>query len=277
MPKLRGMSQAFQGALLAAVGLALAACGGGPTPHYSAQGPHHLVPHPTYKVGAPYTIKGVTYYPKVDYSYDEVGTASWYGEAFDGQYTANGEVYDLNLVTAAHRTLPLPSIVEVVNLQNNRAMRVRVNDRGPFVDGRILDVSRRVAQLLGFERSGTARVRVRVIKEESLQAAAMAEHGVIGGATTVTASAARPIVVAAASMPAQPQRAQVVATPVVATASHVPLRAPPGEFIGPRHRFFVEARTSRMQMGPIATAAEADRLRDQMIHRGYRDARIVID
>ena len=245
-------------------------------PRYAAEGRRHLIPHPAYKVGAPYTIKGVTYYPKVDYGYDETGTASWYGAAFDGQYTANGEIFDLNQITAAHRTLPLPSVVEVVNLQNNRALRVRVNDRGPFADGRILDVSRRVAQLLGFERSGTTRVRVRVLKEESLQAAAMAERGIIGG--TATASVTRPTVVAAASEPVRPQRGQIVPAPVVvATASHEPVRAPPGEIIGPPHRFFVEAPTSRTQMGPVATVEEADRLRDQMIHSGYRDARIVID
>jgi len=178
MPKRLPLSSELQRLFLfLVIGFGLAACGG-PTPQYG-QGPHHLVPHPTYKVGAPYTIRGITYYPRVDYGYDETGMASWYGGAFDGQYTANGEVFDLNQITAAHKTLPLPSIVEVVNLQNNRALRVRVNDRGPFVQGRILDVSRRVAQLLGFERMGTTQVRVRIIKDESLHAAALAQRGIV--------------------------------------------------------------------------------------------------
>jgi rare lipoprotein A len=188
--------------VLVAVGLGLAACGGlGPI---ASVGPRHLTPHPTYKVGGPYTIKGVTYYPRVDYAYDAVGTASWYGEPFHGQYTANGEVFDLNELTAAHCTLPLPSIVEVVNLDTNRALRIRVNDRGPFVDGRIIDVSRRVAQLLGFERSGIARVRVRVLKDESQEAKVLAQRGVVGGGGVPMSAAASPTVVAAAASPIRP-------------------------------------------------------------------------
>src|ERR1700756_2860405 len=127
---------------------------------------HYRAGRPMYKVGAPYQIGGVWYYPAVDYNYDETGVASWYGEAFDQQYTANGEIFDLNQLTAAHRTLPMPSIVQVTNLENGRSMQLRVNDRGPFVGGRIIDVSRRAAQLLGFETNGTARVRVTIIKDE---------------------------------------------------------------------------------------------------------------
>src|SRR5439155_21931986 len=83
---------------------------------------------PSYKVGAAYQINGVWYHPRVDYDYDETGLASWYGEAFDGQATANGEIYDLNQLSAAHKTLPLPSVVEVTNLRNGRSLRLRVND-----------------------------------------------------------------------------------------------------------------------------------------------------
>lgn len=93
-------------------------------------------------------------------NYDEVGIASWYGPKFHGRPTANGEIYDMNALTAAHTTLPLPSIVRVTNLENGRSMLLRVNDRGPFVKGRLIDVSRRAAQLLGFAAKGTARVRV---------------------------------------------------------------------------------------------------------------------
>src|SRR5690242_17607174 len=121
----------------------------------------------TYKVGTPYQIDGVWYYPAEDFTYDETGIASWYGEQFHAKETANGETFDLNSLTAAHRTLPMPSIVEVTNLENGRVLRLRVNDRGPFARGRILDVSRRAAQLLGFEGSGTAKVRVRIMVEDS--------------------------------------------------------------------------------------------------------------
>lgn len=130
--------------------------------------------HGAYKVGDPYQINGVWYYPAEDWTYDETGIASWYGEDFHGKYTANGEVYNLNALTAAHRTLPMPSVVQVTNLENGRSIEVRVNDRGPFARGRIIDVSRRAAQLLGFEAQGTAKVRVKLLVPESIQVASLA-------------------------------------------------------------------------------------------------------
>ncbi len=120
-----------------------------------------------YKVGNPYKIAGKWYYPKEDYSYSEVGTASWYGEDFNGKPTANGERYNMNTLTAAHRTLPLPSIVRVTNLQNGRSIILRVNDRGPYVKDRIIDLSKRGAQLLGYMGQGTTRVKVEVLPKES--------------------------------------------------------------------------------------------------------------
>lgn len=125
-----------------------------------------------YKVGKPYQVKGVWYYPQVDYNYAEVGVASWYGPGFHGRLTANGEEYDMNELTAAHRTLPMPSIVRVTNLENGRSIKLRVNDRGPFVGERIIDLSRRGAQLLGFYGNGTALVRVEIVADESKQLAA---------------------------------------------------------------------------------------------------------
>jgi rare lipoprotein A len=129
-----------------------------------------------YKVGQPYQVDGAWYYPAEDFNYDETGIASWYGEAFHAKDTANGEVFDLNALTAAHKTLPMPSIVQVTNLENGRSVQLRVNDRGPFVRGRIIDVSRRAAQLLGFETQGTAKVRVQVMTAESIQVAAIARQ-----------------------------------------------------------------------------------------------------
>jgi len=112
----------------------------------------------------PYQVNGQWYFPQgPDPSYDQVGTASWYGYPFQNRHTADGEVYDEGLITAAHKTLPLPCIVEVTNLQNGRSIRVRVNDRGPFVGGRLIDLSKAAAEQLGFDRRGTTRVRVRFI------------------------------------------------------------------------------------------------------------------
>lgn len=128
-----------------------------------------------YKIGNPYQIDDVWYYPHVDYEYDETGIASWYGPNFHGKTTANGEIYDMNDLTAAHRTLPLPSLVEVTNLENGRKLRLRINDRGPYAKGRIIDISRQGAQLLGFHTNGTAKVRVRVLAAESRQLAAAAK------------------------------------------------------------------------------------------------------
>lgn len=130
-----------------------------------------------YKVGRPYQVTGAWYYPAVDYEYAETGIASWYGRKFHGRPTANGETFDMNALSAAHRTLPLPSLVRVVNLRNGRSITVRVNDRGPFARGRIIDVSRRTAQLLGFERQGTTPVRVEIMAQESRQLALIAQRG----------------------------------------------------------------------------------------------------
>jgi len=136
-----------------------------------------LRPEATYKVGKPYQIAGVWYYPAVDYDYVETGIASWYGPKFHGRPTANGEIFDMNKLSAAHRTLPLPSMVRVTNLENGRSMKLRVNDRGPFAHGRIIDISRRGAQLLGFHKNGTARVRVEIIADESRRLAASMRGG----------------------------------------------------------------------------------------------------
>jgi len=124
-----------------------------------------------YKVGNPYQIAGVWYYPTEDWDYVETGIASWYGPKFHGRDTANGEVFDMNLVSAAHRTLPMPSYVMVTNLDNGRTMEVRVNDRGPYAHGRIIDLSKRAAELLGFKKNGTARVKVELIREKSMRVA----------------------------------------------------------------------------------------------------------
>jgi rare lipoprotein A len=116
-----------------------------------------------YHIGSPYQVAGLTYTPREDPGYDRVGRASWYGELFHGRRTANGEIYDMERLSAAHPTLPLPVYAQVTNLANGRTIIVRVNDRGPYARDRIIDLSRRSAELLGFRSNGTADVRVRYL------------------------------------------------------------------------------------------------------------------
>jgi rare lipoprotein A len=159
--------------------LLLTACaGGGRTPEESADGPsgRHIRPgdvrdavpknEPRARYGnhSPYTVLGKTYtvLPTAE-GYRERGIASWYGSKFHGRRTSSGEIYDMHLPTAAHKRLPLPTYVEVINLDNGRRMTVKVNDRGPFHEGRIIDLSYAAAIKLGVDKTGTARVEVRAI------------------------------------------------------------------------------------------------------------------
>lgn len=116
-----------------------------------------------YQVGKPYKVAGRWYKPTNGQDYDHTGTASWYGPNFHGRMTANGEIFDANGISAASPVLPMPSYVRVTNLENGRSLLVRVNDRGPYAPGRIIDVSARAASMLGFMNQGTARVRVKYV------------------------------------------------------------------------------------------------------------------
>jgi rare lipoprotein A len=159
--------------------LALAHCGqapGGIDPKYGVSASPRLIalgePVPkgggVYRVGKPYTIAGVSYSPEDTTHYSAEGIASWYGEDFHGRQTANGEIFDMTSISAAHPTLPIPSYARVTNLANHRSIIVRVNDRGPYHQNRLIDVSMRTAKLLGFYDSGTARVRVDYVGRASL-------------------------------------------------------------------------------------------------------------
>jgi rare lipoprotein A len=152
----RGNMRRLQAGLFLALVLALAACGGGSAPPSGGPGPH-------FKIGQPYRINGQWYHPAFVTEYEATGIASWYGESYHGRPTANGEVYDMYALTAAHPTIQLPSVVEVLNLENGRSLILRVNDRGPFVDDRLIDLSLAAARELGFERQGLARVHVRYL------------------------------------------------------------------------------------------------------------------
>ena len=121
-----------------------------------------------YQVGKPYEVAGLVYTPREDPAYDRVGSASWYGELFHGRRTANGEIYDMDRLSAAHPTLPLPVYARVTNLNNGRSIVVRINDRGPYASDRIIDLSRRSAEALGYRNQGTATVRVKYLRRAPL-------------------------------------------------------------------------------------------------------------
>jgi len=175
-----------------------------------------------YKVGAPYQINGVWYYPAVDYNYDETGVASWYGEQFDQRYTANGEIFDLNELTAAHRTLPMPSIIQVTNLSNGRALQLRVDGPqsrrllgGEVEEVRLLDGGRGVLREEREELDGVAIQRAPVIDGEHAQQLVADHHREAGeqrGETGQVVSGRDPHAVAAAlvELLADPDRAAVM-------------------------------------------------------------------
>ena len=132
---------------------------------------------PIYKIGKKYNVGGKYYYPKKDLYYNKTGIASWYGPKFHGKLTANGEIYNQYALTAAHKTLPLPSAVKVTNLKNKKSIVLRINDRGPFVNDRIIDLSSKAADILDLKREGTGLVRVQILKDKSLYLEKLAKLG----------------------------------------------------------------------------------------------------
>ena len=147
---------------------------------------------PYIKLGKPYTIKGRTYFPEHDPNYTEEGMASWYGPGFHGGKTANGEIFNSGDMTAAHRTLPLPSMVRVTNQANGKSVVVRVNDRGPYSDNRIIDLSRAAAQSLDMIRSGVAEVKIEYLPEESTRYAELLATGRTPSSINVTREVIEP-------------------------------------------------------------------------------------
>ncbi len=202
----------------------------------------------TYKVGKPYQVAGVWYVPKEDPTYNRVGTASWYGAQFHAKATANGEVFDMDALTAAHTTLPLPSLVEVTNLENGRKVIVRVNDRGPFVGDRIIDMSRAAARELGFEAKGLAKVRVRYVGRAPLG----------GGGDPGVRRAEAP-----ASLPPAPiPYTQIARAPAPPPA---PLRTPEPPLEAPAAD---PAASYRIQAGAFGDRVNAERAVSRLAHAG---------
>ena len=237
----------------------------------------------TYKVGNPYQIEGVWYYPAEDPDYGETGIASWYGKPFHGRRTANGAIYDMNALTAAHRTLPMPFQVRVTNLDNGRSLVLTVNDRGPYARGRIIDVSRRAAQLLGFQKKGTALVRVEAVAGQ-------------GRRQPLIAEVEDP---EAPSLPASPT-GSVERQALTEVASVDPAEGPStfiqaGAFSSPDNARrlsdalapFGEVRTTmvtvdgtavyRVRLGPVATPDGAEALLERIIGAGHLDAHLVVE
>ena len=214
------------------------------------------------KIGQPYEVAGKRYVPRDDRDYDETGLASWYGPGFHGKSTANGEPYDMESLTAAHKTLPMPSFVEVENLTNDRKLIVRVNDRGPFAPGRIIDLSRRAAQLLGVDRVGVAKVRVRRVypNERQMRAVPAPVPSPAGGPVPPRLTGRVSIQVAAVS---DRGRASWLAGYL--------------EDIG---RTRVEATPTglfRVKLGPFASAEDAASALARVRAAGYEEARIIAD
>lgn len=186
----------------------------------------NATPRTPYKVGNPYQVNGVWYYPAVDYNYDQTGIASWYGPGFAGHATASGEEYDQDALTAAHKTLPMPTLVRVTNLENGRQIQLRINDRGPFVNDRIIDLSRRGAQLLGMINNGTAKVRVQIMPEESRQLALGLGAGEEGVPKPTAAPAPQVSTQALAAAPTVQPKAQPTVPPPAPVIAAAPAPAP---------------------------------------------------
>jgi rare lipoprotein A len=233
-------------------------------------------PRGRYKTGDPYQVGGIWYVPHEQPDYDKTGIASWYGDAFQMKATANGEIFDMNQFSAAHTTLPLPSMVEVTNLDNGKKLTVRVNDRGPFVGGRIIDLSHAAARELGYERQGTAHVRVRYVGPAPLGGP---EAGVriasAAGAAYRPARSARPAdeeIFAAATAPIEttPRRGlQVEVKPLVAPPEPVSVStlSPLAQFAR-ADALAAETGVYRIQAGAFADRAHARRVADQLSAQG---------
>lgn len=260
-------------ALVLLAGAALSACAT-PQPKYAAWTPglgHGAMPSGAggrYKIGDPYQVAGIWYVPKEQPDYDETGMASWYGDEFNNKPTANGEIFDMNAISAAHPTLPMPSLVEVTNLDNGRKIQVRVNDRGPYVGGRLIDLSHAAARELGYDRKGLAHVRVRYVGRAPLgETAAKAPtspeadgSGLASASSVVTAAAvaAAPIAVASSALPAALPAAGAGAAP-----SAVPQAAPAAP-AAPAQMAPILTNGYRIQAGAFADAGKAARIAAQL-------------
>ena len=219
----------------------------------------------------PYQVRGRWYTPKEQPDYEEVGMASWYGDAFNGRPTSTGERFDMHALTAAHKTLPLPGLVEVTNLDNGRRLVVRINDRGPFVDSRIIDLSRAAANELGMLSQGVGRVRVRYLGRAPQQ----------GGGTLLRASAPAPRASAPVSAPAPIAPAPVMIAEVTTFWVQAGSFSDQGEAgriadsLSGWVRADRDAGRFNVVVGPWDSANAAEAARQSVVARGYAGALLI--
>jgi rare lipoprotein A len=235
-----------------------------------------------YFLGEPYEVAGWKYYPREDPTYDKVGHASWYGPQFHRRMTSNGEWFDMDYLSAAHPTLPLPSYARVTNLENGRTVVVRVNDRGPFVGDRIIDLSRRSAEVLGFKEKGRANVRVQYLGPAPLNdrggdLMAMNQRLQRGtGFTALAAAAPAPAAVAAAKLPLRHGyyvQVGAYSDPRNAERARDALRP-----VGPISVTSIAGQLGtlyKVQLGPLEDQVKAVAALDQVVAQGHADARLV--
>ncbi|MCA0358465.1 MAG: septal ring lytic transglycosylase RlpA family protein [Proteobacteria bacterium] len=207
----------------------------------------------------PYQIKGIWYYPHEDKDYNVTGIGSWYGEQFHNRRTSNGEVFDMDLPSAAHKTLPLPSLVEVTNLDNGRKMIVRVNDRGPFVGDRIIDLSKAAAEELGYRRQGVARVRVKYVGPAPRRAIEAPRQ--YAQATTPPPAPPRTALRSFDDIQEPPQRVQVLPPRREPSWSAPPINPPDPVFASTKSAF-------RVQAGSFSSRENAERAVRQLTSAG---------
>ena len=262
--------------LLAATALSLAACGtlgfgGASKTGGSGRAAVPVVTDPAPIVSGtmrPYQIRGRWYRPEEQPNYDETGLASWYGDAFNGRPTSTGERFDMHAMTAAHKTLPLPGLVEVTNLANGRTMVLRVNDRGPVVEGRIIDLSRGAASELGMLQQGVGRVRVRYLGRAP-------RGGGIGDLRHAARSVAPPAAVLPATVVGR-EGPYWVQAGAYSDRMAAQLAA---ESLGDRAQVDrAEANGQdlfRVMIGPWEDANSAERARQGAVARGVRDALLI--
>jgi rare lipoprotein A len=263
----------------------------------------------TYKVGSPYQIDGVTYVPQEEFNHVETGVASWYGPGFHGKATANGEQYNQEDHTAAHRTLQMPAIVRVTNLDNGRSTVVRVNDRGPYARSRIIDLSRAAAQDLDIVRNGTAHVRIdqlaaesQMVKEVALSGGGAAEQQaalsqLAAGQRSVAAAPPQEVLVRAEPPPtppaARPSGPTIASIASGSSQSGGSFYVQTGAFStmnnATRQRELISSYGSseifqasaggrdvyRVRIGPYTTPDAAGIVADRLKRSGYGEARVV--
>ncbi|MDX8397982.1 MAG: septal ring lytic transglycosylase RlpA family protein [Mariprofundaceae bacterium] len=221
------------------------------------------------KTGKPYQVAGQWYYPLASSAgYNQIGTASWYGKKFHGKKTANGERYNMHALSAAHKTLPMPSMVKVTNLENGRSIIVRVNDRGPFVKSRIIDLSYAAAKALAYDQQGTARVRVQVLDASSNQkqqaSTPVAASPVVKASSSASSAAQAGIYVQLGAFSSQ-HNAQSLQQDLMDQFPNVHLQ------------HISQSNLYRVRIGPFQSPPETENIILSLEQQGYHNAIVIIE